>query len=442
MKNIIGLVFLIVICIKTNAQQSNYINISNICGKDIAQKFQLKQQTIKEISENRNSIKIEVLPITNSNNEYTEISQNLSPMLSNVIQQSIKGGFSVFNSIFVNYSESTNQNCDFYLKANYSFSDNLFVINNIFLISNISNQQIAFEQSICEISNSLELQTKDYAIVADNIKQLSRSIVTQFKLQQGLKQVKINNFVEATNNLPSHFSNILASYLETDFPSIANISVQRNQSRSLNENICYTIDGKYFVEGEKLRINCNLTDPQNNIIVASANAYIKLIFLSNNKISYTPQNIKQFNEDQRIIDKEKIKNDFFIDVWTNKGNENPIYEDGEQMTITIEASKECYIRIIDIFADGTKLLLLDNFKIETSMINKPYTLPQSFLCTGPDFGAERILVLAQTSGRFENIPTTDYYGYKKIENFTRGFVQLTNNQKAEKYINLITVPKR
>ena len=303
MKTILTNILLILICNNLFAQQSVYLEISNVCGKDISQKFQLKQQTIKELSQNKNSLKIVVLPITNSNNEFTSISQNLSPSLANVIQQNIKGGFSVFNSLLVNYEEVPAQNCDFYLKGNYTITNNLFVITNIFLISSSDNQQIALEQSVCETTNITELQSQDFAIVAENIEQLSRSLVTQFKQQQGLKQIKLNNFVYSIGGLPSQFSNILASYLEKDFPNVANIMVQRNQTRSLNESICYTIDGNYFEEGDKMRINCFLSDPQQNKIIASASAYIKIDFLKKSNISYIPQNINQFNEDQNIIDK-------------------------------------------------------------------------------------------------------------------------------------------
>jgi len=420
--------------------ESVYKTISDYCGNDIGFKFQTKESEIKTASGNKSEIRILVLPITNKLNEFTVISQNISQTFSNILQQKIKSQFSKFDKVIINYSEKPDNSYDFLLKSNYVIMENKFVIENIMLIVQYNNNQVALESSECVI-NTTDLSTFDYALVSENISQLSRSLVIQMKKNSGLTKVKLNNFVNIENNLPSNFSEHLATNLESDFSSLAGIEVQRNQSRSLNAATQYEISGTYVIEGENIKVTTFVKDPATNTTKASAVAYVKTSYLTSNNIEYKPQNIQQFNERQEVLTKTEIKDDFKIDVWTNKGNQNPIFKQGDYLKITVQAEMECYIRVIDVFADGTQILLLDNYKIDVSQIGKPYEIPQVFECSEP-FGAETIIVMAQTNEKLPNLNTVDYYGYRKITDdikTTRAFKPAV--LKAEKYINLITVKK-
>jgi hypothetical protein len=420
--------------------ENTYRTISEYCGNDVSLKFITKQNDIKTASGGKDEIKILVLPITNKLNEQTVISQNISSTFANILQQKIKSQFLNFDKVIVSYSEKPDNSYDFFLSANYVILENKFVIENILFTVQYNKNQVALEASECVI-NTNDLIIYDYALVAENISQLSRSLVIQMKKNTGLTKVKLQNFVNIENNLPSGFSDRLATYLESDFSTIAGIEVQRSQTRSLNATTQYEVSGTYNVEGDKIKVIAVLRDPANNTTKASATAYIKLDFLTANNIEFKPQNVQQFNERKEVLTKTEVKDDFKIDIWTNKGNENPIFKEGDILKITVQADLECYIRVIDVFADGTQILLLDNYKIEASQVGNPYEIPIAFQCSEP-FGAETLIVMAQTGDKLPFLQTVDYYGYRKIiEDIkkTRAFGPAV--LKAEKYVNLITIKK-
>jgi len=96
-------------------------------------------------------------------------------------------------------------------------------------------------------------------------------------------------------------------------------------------------------------------------------------------------------------------------------------------------------------ADGSKVLLLDDYYIGVDKVNKVYKLPEEFVCAEP-FGAEVLLVNAQTE-KFERLNTKEQYGYKFITDDldevirkTRGFKKTKEGVKrAENSIVITTM---
>lgn len=421
---------------------STYSKISETCGADIASKFKEKNDEIKNNLNGKVDLKLAVVPIRNSRQEYTEISKNLSPKIQNIFQQKVKANISMFNSVSIDYVENPENlsNYDYILSANYFISKGNFTIDNIWLKKPDKSSPIALASTSIPI-NTDELQIKDYALISDNIKQLSRSLVVQYSNLEGLKNVKLNNFVYLKDKTATEFSEYLATNLESDFISIAGIEVKRNVTRSLSSSVQYEISGTYSIEGDKIKVTSVLKDPVSKITKGSATAYLKISYLQNNDIAYQQRNEEIFQKRQEVLKKTSVKNDFTIDVWTNKGNQNPIFREGDTLQISLNVSQECYVRLIDVFSDGTQILLLDS-KIDASQVGKDYTIQPSFVCIGPNFGAETIIVMAKVGKPFPKLNTVDYYGYNKITDklsTSRGFGPAVS--KAEKHINVLTMPK-
>ncbi|MBN2663936.1 MAG: hypothetical protein JXR68_09835 [Bacteroidales bacterium] len=448
MKKIISLLFTLVILVSSFFAQdltSLYSEIAGFCGQDIANKFQLQQQEILQQSGNKANITIVVLPLKNHNDEFTQISKNLSPQFANEFQQKIKTTFSAFDNITVLYSEDENDypGCDFIFNASYFISGNNFIINNISLQTPRLTYQKAFDQSVCSLTSTENLIQINYALVAKDIDQLSRAIALQYRELDGLHSVKLNNFVNALNQLPSQFSELLAQQLESDFISLAQFSVERNLSRSLNSTTRYEISGTYIKEGNKLKVTSTLKDPANDVTLGTAKAFISLDYFSGNGIKYEPDNQQQVKQQQDVFDDNSVQNDFDIDVWTNKGNQNVVFKEGDTLELYLVSSKECYIRVVNIWADGTKILLVDNEQISALQVGQPYKYPISFTCSGPSFGAETFIVFAQVGSPFAPLNTTDHYGLKKVEDdlddvLSRSFTP--NILKAQKHIYMVTMP--
>ena len=139
-----------------------------------------------------------------------------------------------------------------------------------------------------------------------------------------------------------------------------------------NENAFYSLSGKYWEDKEYLKIMVLLSDPWNNAVIACAKVQITKKACQNNNISYLPSNIqKALNRQVLFMENPLIPNNLNIDIWTNRGKNNLIFREGDTLQLFVQANKECYLRFIYYLADGTKVLLLDNYLIEEEFAERP-----------------------------------------------------------------------
>ena len=137
-----------------------------------------------------------------------------------------------------------------------------------------------------------------------------------------------------------------------------------------------------------------------------------------------------------------------MEIWTNKGDDNLLYTEGEKLKFYVRANKECYLRIVYHLADGQSVLMLDNYYIAENMTNKVVEIPFEFECAEP-FGIETLQANAQTV-EFQKLLTTRNDGYDFIDESlndvllnTRGFKKVVSKdvQKAEKRLIFTTMKK-
>lgn len=423
--------------------QTTYLKIANSCGQDISKKIRDKEREIKDICDVQ-TLKIAVLPFKNEKGEITQISMELTPKIVTELQQIPHANISSFDNIQYFYADKNNPagNSDLIMMADYSLDNQIFTLDNISLKTPDGSKQVVVENSTANV-NTTNLTAVNYAFVAENIEQLSRAIVSQFGNLLGLKDVSLDNFVGSTNKLPSQFSELLMQQLESDFIALRNISVKRNisdkRSRSINSNVRYIVSGTYTEQGDKIKIISYLKDPNTQVTEGAATAYIKKSYFSNNNIDIEPANTTQVRENETVLQQTAVTDDFMIDLWTNKGNNKPIFKKGEEMELYIQANESCYVRIFDIMSDGRKALILDSYYISHDNVGKEILLG-STTCT-PPFGAETLVIMASNQQFSQLNVEKDVNGLSIINDNlleTRGFPPLSN-KKAEKYIYIITV---
>ena len=169
------------------------------------------------------------------------------------------------------------------------------------------------------------------------------------------------------------------------------------------------------------------------------------IFLDDNEkikisalLKSLPENFITANTKRKnFAENEIVGGDLNLEVWTNKGTDNLLFSEGDTLRLFLRVNKACYIRFIYYLADGSKVLLLDDYYIGVDKVNKVYKLPEDFICAEP-FGAELLLVNAQTE-KFEPLNTKEQYGYTFITDElsdvikkSRGFKKLKEGiMKAE-----------
>ena len=210
----------------------------------------------------------------------------------------------------------------------------------------------------------------------------------------------------------------------------------------------YVLTGTFWKETNEVKLIATLKD-LNGKIVATAEAFIPNSYFETNKINYLPENFEQAYSKMRAFGlNEMIKGDLNVEIWTNKGDDNLLYTEGEKLKFFVRTNKECYLRFIYHLADGQSVLLLDNYYIAENMTNKVVEIPFEFECSEP-YGVETLQANAQTV-EFPKLATTKTDGYDFINDNlnevllnTRGFKKVVSNdvQKAEKRL-IFTTMKR
>lgn len=326
-------------------------------------------------------------------------------------------------------------------------------------------QEVEHDQSILvAINKSFDLNSSDY-VRLQRVKQTIEEIIRNaqqgknntlddavqfitFTIKNQLvdfsKPVLISNFTFQDTRLTSELSKRISQSLAKDFVNSGGFKVI---SENNNTSDMYILYGTYWKEPEDIKLICSLKD-FNGKIIASAEAYVPLHYIEKIGISFLPENFEQAYERMRVFNRnEIIKGDLNIEVWTNKGDENLIFNEGEKLKFYIRANKECYIRFIYHMANNESVLLLDNYFIPMNLVNKVVELPDEFECSDP-FGSEVLQVNAQTIP-FEPLNTKAIDGYTYIDDSlenvivgTRGIKKTTKNvEKAEKRIAFTTLKK-
>ncbi len=305
--------------------------------------------------------------------------------------------------------------------------------------------------------NDYELKVKKGISSIFKSDQLNLSEVCNFmayglKIQTGKfsELIRLGTFTYEDTKMGSPFSRRFAKAFEKELIKEADYKITTKASDPLlksNQNK-FLLTGTYWKEGNNLKIIAILRNLNTSQPIASAEGLLPLKWLEERGIFYKPENFGEACENMRIFKKNEITNGgMLLDVWTNKGNESPIFEENDTLVFYIRANHECYVRIINYFADGTKVLLVDNLYIGSDKVNKVIKLPKIFYCA-PPFGTEVLQANAQTEA-FNPLRIKNQQGYDiilgvldDIISNTRGFKPLKNeDMRAEKRIIVTTMKK-
>lgn len=273
--------------------------------------------------------------------------------------------------------------------------------------------------------------------------QLAESVCSQISGKDFVIKVFSPGFQETKMN--SAFSVRVMNLVQTKIAARGVHTSQSSDSKSGDYNAALT--GTYWKEGDNLRIIYTLRKMSNNEVVASAETVLPVRWLTDNGIAWKPENFEEAGERNKAFARNEIVNGGLrLDVWTNKGDENLLFQENDEMKIFVRVNRSCYLRFIYYLADGTRTLLFDDYFISANQVNQVVELPETFVCSSP-FGIENLQVNAQTS-QFDPLNTVEQDGYQIISDGvgaivakTRGFKRVSNETlKAEKRLTISTFP--
>ncbi|MDF1546512.1 MAG: hypothetical protein P1P88_01745 [Bacteroidales bacterium] len=297
------------------------------------------------------------------------------------------------------------------------------------------------DKSINELNNSIKTDISDLAYF------ISNGLKIQKPDLQG--SVSLSSFNYQDTKMGSPFSKRLFKELEQKLVSNARFNILSQDLFGANVDLNpydYIITGTYWEEADYLKVIVVLRNFKTGKAEASIESKLKKDYCSQNSISFLPENfIIANNKNKNFTENEIVGGDLKLEVWTNKGRDNLLYSQGDTLRLYIRANKECYVRFVYYLADGSSVLLLDDFYLGIDKVNKVYQLPDEFICSDP-YGAELLQVNAQTE-RFEPLFTSFKYGYNfitedigEIIKKNRGFKKLDDKiMKAENRLVITTM---
>ena len=302
---------------------------------------------------------------------------------------------------------------------------------------NVFKQKV--ENKIAEIRGIDQFTLEDAAYY------IAFSMATQ--MEDKSQSILVNNFTFEDTPMGSKFSRRFKASIDQKL-SAEGFSVVQDISTNPNALV---LNGTYWENGDKLKIVTILRTQLEGKNISSAECYLPKRSIESLGIAYKPENYTQALVDQKIFaENEIVGGNLNIELWTNKGKDRLIYTEGEELRLFVRSNKEAYIRIIYYLADGSKVLLKDNFFINRDMVNKTVTIPDYFECAEP-FGVETMQLNAQVDP-FEPLNTYEEYGYEFITESTqsiqvksRGFKKVKSTKvediKAERRLVFTTMPR-
>lgn len=214
------------------------------------------------------------------------------------------------------------------------------------------------------------------------------------------------------------------------------------------------ITGSYWLHGEQAELLATLFD-EKGVTFGSARIKFPTRFLDETQVAYKPQNFAEaMSEKQYFAKNEVVYGDLKLEFWTNKGSENLIFKEGEQMKLFVRVNTPAYVRFIYHLANGMRTPLIDSYYIDQSKVNKVVEIAAGYdIVCAPPFGVEKLQVFASsepfpklqvTSTRIEGEEYTVLADdLQKFLQKTRGFIRKKPQsvKSAERVITITTVAR-
>jgi hypothetical protein len=282
----------------------------------------------------------------------------------------------------------------------------------------------------------------------NSIEELCTYITQQIKFQTKIKNISLSSFTYGETNLPTPFSKSLSEKLGGKLATLGGFNVSKVAYRGFFKNVDqapYILRGKYYEVDNFVRLQLTLEHAVSENLILESESVLPLNAITNLGIAFKPILQKEATTQDEVIKSNPIKNEFEVNIYTNKGNAEIALIEGEQIVFSVIANKACFVRLIYLMADGSKVLLIDNKEIKEEQVGKVIEISPAFECSEP-FGKEILLLNAQTQP-FLALNTSFKNGYTFINEDIQNIVQ--NNRRglkavvsrAEKKLEIITYKK-
>ncbi len=264
------------------------------------------------------------------------------------------------------------------------------------------------------------------------------------------KNILLQPFTYQDTEMSSEYANYFGQRYGSQLMKVGNCQISNEIDISGRSRNHYVITGFYWDKGDYINMLSHIKDVTTGNMIATAEINIPKNLIEKEGLAYIPHNFNNAYEDLKLFrTDEDASNGLNLEIWTNKGAENLIFKEDEEMRVAVRVNQSCNIRFIYHLADGQRVLLLDSYHIGPHQVNKVVEIPDTFVCI-PPFGAEFLQVNAQTK-TFPTLDTTSDGDYDYINEPLKIILQKTRGMKkkrkedvqlrAEKRIVITTMKK-
>ena len=278
----------------------------------------------------------------------------------------------------VGYLQDITEYMKVYLFLNKWQNDLTVQFENLPAQATIDEQLIELSSTTPKSSSQLAEELLDP--ILDRIKDASSFIIYPFEWAS-------TGFVSEFGNA---FSEIVANKV-TSKKNCSKLSVKDHYSAD------YMIRGKLLNSDAGLYILLSIKDLSNNEEFSNQVYMNDVTCESIGWDKIKPKDLDKALHDKLALYKSiQSDNALKVELQTEKMSDGPVvYYYDEEPQLLVKTNKACYVRLIYIFSDGLKTLLVDNYYIPTDETNQWVKLPFEFVVCEPT-GIEQMLLQAST----------------------------------------------
>jgi hypothetical protein len=152
--------------------------------------------------------------------------------------------------------------------------------------------------------------------------------------------------------------------------------------------------GTYQEVGDAVYLYARVVDIETGQRVAAADVAIPKTLVVQANLELKPQNFLQALEDAgHIASSEILSSAIRLELWTDHGRDALLFQEDDIYHVYVRANRPCTIRLLYHLADGTRVVMYDDYPIGSHMVNQGVQIGNKFRVVAP-FGAETMQAFA------------------------------------------------
>lgn len=255
----------------------------------------------------------------------------------------------------------------------------------------------------------------------ENLTGLYKLFKIKGEVYNNIKTTQINSFEDAGKMILNHFNNIdlknktfafiPAFYKTTKISSEFFYYLTEHCTSILEKKGAvlkgllndydlpdYIFKGSFYDTKNGYKVLYSITDTKQKIKLATSEIDLSNEFVKSTGFNILPDNIKIAVKDSKSFSVASLEDTKIqISAWTNKGSENPIFKQGEEVEFYVQVNKSGYISIL-YHLSGKKRIrtpLIENYYIPPKNIYKPVKISDTFEVY-PPYGSETAQIFFST----------------------------------------------